>query len=288
MSTRLLVILCIAFLFAQIAVTALSQVPDKTSKQVVPCPNSPGPRPAASADSDVKPRTGTFKGVVKFIGTVPSQKLVIKKDDPTLKPEDRAICAAEDYYSEELIVNENAGNGVANVFVYLEKIPVGYTPSPAPDEPFILDAKACRYVPHAFLLRCDQTFKIKSLDAIPHNAHVLTIRNTRFSELNGVRDAEGFIRTRTFSKPESRPLPVRCDLHSWMKAYYLLVEHDLAAVTDADGQFIIKGLPPGRHIFTVWHERPGFLKKELPIEIKIDAVTETTLSYDARDFIESK
>ena len=49
-----------------------------------------------------------------------------KKNDPKVKDADRAICAAEDYFSEELLVNDKAGNGVANVVVYLQKAPEGY------------------------------------------------------------------------------------------------------------------------------------------------------------------
>ena len=239
---------------------------------------------------DIAPGTGTFKGVVKFVGEAPARKLVIKKDDPMLKPEDRAICAAEDYFSEELLVNEQAGNGVANVFVYLQKPPTGYEPQPIPEKPFILDVKACRYAPRAFLLRCGQTFKVKEHDPIPHNVHIQTSRNSTFSEVIGVwnRNAEGFIYTRIFKKPESRPLAVKCDLHPWMKAYYLVLDHDLAAVTNERGQFMIKGLPPGKHSFMVWHEFPGWLKKELVVEIKANALTEIALSFDARAFAGTK
>jgi hypothetical protein len=69
-----------------------------------------------------------------------------------------------------------------------------------------------------------------------------------------------------------------------MKAHYLVLDHDLAAVTDASGQFMIKNLPPGKHSFMVWHEIPGWLKKELAVKIKANALTEIALSFDARAF----
>ena len=82
---------------------------------------------ALGADEKSLAGTGTLKGVVTFKGTPPKRQLLYAKgDSATVKNEaDRAVCAAEDYFKDDLLVNEK-GNGVANVVVYLTKAPAGY------------------------------------------------------------------------------------------------------------------------------------------------------------------
>src|SRR6516165_546074 len=87
-----------------------------------------GVSPAAAAVDDRKPdaKTGTFRGLVIFDGTPPERETLLKKDDPKVKPDDRATCAADDQLSEDFLVNEEAGNGVANAVIYLQRAPDDY------------------------------------------------------------------------------------------------------------------------------------------------------------------
>ena len=48
---------------------------------------------------------------------------------------------------------------------------------------------------------------------------------------------------------------VFCDVHQWMNAWAVVLEHPLYAVTGPDGRFTLKGLPPGKYTFEVWHEK---------------------------------
>jgi len=227
--------------------------------------------------------SGVFKGVVTFKGTPPAPKRLFEKNDPKIeKPEDRAVCAAADYFSDEFLCNEKAGNGVANVVIYIDKTPAGYTPPPVPEEPAIFDQKGCRFIPHVMVLRCNQKMLIKSGDPVVHNTNITSLRNTGFNQTISVNNREGV--EYTFKKPEGRPVPVKCDLHTWMKAHLLPLEHPLAAVTDAEGKFEIKGVPPGKHTFIVWHEMCGYLNKKLEVDIKADKPTEEKLSYTAAQF----
>ena len=40
-------------------------------------------------------------------------------------------------------------------------------------------------------------------------------------------------------------VPFKCDVHGWMNAYVGVLDHPFFAVTDEDGKFELKGLPPG-------------------------------------------
>jgi len=240
---------------------------------------------ALAADDKPAPGTGTFKGVVTFKGTPPARKVIVPKGDPKLKPEDREVCAADDLVSDEFLVNEKAGNGVANVVIYLKKAPEGYKAPPEPTEPAVFDQKGCKFIPHVMAVRCNQKILIKSGDPVSHNTNITALRNPPFNKVIPGNERDGV--EWQYPKPEGLPIPVKCDLHPWMKAHHLPLDHPFVAVTDEEGKFEIKDLPPGKHMFTVWHEVPGYvnsLNSKLAVEIKADGVTEEKMSFTAAQF----
>jgi hypothetical protein len=60
---------------------------------------------------------------------------------------------------------------------------------------------------------------------------------------------------------DSRPILVRSDIYQWVQpAVIFPCAHPYFAVTDNEGRFALKNLPPGEWEFTAWHERAGWLK----------------------------
>ncbi|MBI3863453.1 MAG: hypothetical protein HY290_16300 [Planctomycetia bacterium] len=238
---------------------------------------------ALAADDKPAPGTGNFKGVVTLKGKAPERKVLHRKGDPNVK--DPAVCAAEDMLDDDFLVNEKADNGVANVVIYLKKAPEGYKAPPPPEVPAVFDQKGCRFVPHVLALRVNQPLLLKSNDPAPHNTNIKPVRNTGFNQVIAPNNRTG--EKFKYTKPETLPIPVSCDFHRWMKAHHLPLEHPFFAVTDENGKFEIKGLPPGKHMFTVWQEVGGYVKglnNKLEVEIKADQVTEKPLSFTAADF----
>ena len=79
-------------------------------------------------------------------------------------------------------------------------------------------------------------------------------------------------------RPEERPIPsvvfdkpglvtLRCDIHEHMRGLILVLNSPYFVITDAEGRFRLKGLPPGHCTLKAWidskttHERPVDLKK---------------------------
>ena len=50
-----------------------------------------------------------------------------------------------------------------------------------------------------------------------------------------------------------------------MQAYIRVDDHPYHAVTDAQGNFRIEGVPPGTYTLELWHERLGPLEQEVTI-----------------------
>ena len=61
---------------------------------------------------------------------------------------------------------------------------------------------------------------------------------------------------RKFLKPEVM-IRVKCNIHSWMHAFIGVLPHPYFAVSNDDGIFTIKNLPPGTYTIGVWQEKLG-------------------------------
>ncbi len=59
-----------------------------------------------------------------------------------------------------------------------------------------------------------------------------------------------------FEQPE-RAIKCKCDIHAWMLAFVFVFDHPFFAVTNDEGEYEIRNVPPGIHELTFWHERLG-------------------------------
>ena len=50
-------------------------------------------------------------------------------------------------------------------------------------------------------------------------------------------------------------IKIKCDVHSWMKAYVSVFDHPYFAVTDDSGRYQIENVPIGNYEVVAWHER---------------------------------
>ncbi|MEI8017257.1 MAG: hypothetical protein WCH39_03605 [Schlesneria sp.] len=201
---------------------------------------------------------GTLRGKVEFAGPfTPLPPLYLKGSDV----KDKDVCAAVEAPNETILVKDG---GLANVFIYLKKAPK--SSNPVPGESLIFDQKACVFKPHAMIARVGQTVKILNSDAVAHNTHTYGKKTVQFNSVVGENNAVGV--PMEYKQAEQEPIKVGCDIHPWMNAYHLPIDHPFAVVSGEDGKFEIKDLPSGKHEFKVWHEASGLLEKALVVTIK--------------------
>jgi len=212
---------------------------------------------------------GNLTGQFVLDGPVPPPKLLVRKGEQV---KDAEVCAAHDVPDESLIVDPTT-KGIKNIFIYLRRAPAVH-----PDlkqskvKEVVQDQHGCRYVPHALIVRTDQVIVVKSADPIAHNTHTYPIFNQPVNFVLKPSDREGV--KVTFRAPELLPVAVKCDLHPWMLAYWLVVNHPYAALTDEQGRFTIEKLPAGTHRFVVWHERVGYIERSLTVKIEDGKTTD--------------
>lgn len=229
----------------------------------------------SSAGGAEKPRTGTLAGVVRFKGMPPARKVLHKRGDVKVRD---LYCRKFKIVDEGLVVDRKS-RGIANVFVYLERKPTGYKGA-VPKTPAVLAIEDCRYSPHAQVFRTGQLLKVVSSDKSAFNAHAFPLRNPSYSK---VIAPDGVDRLQ-FDLPERLPMKVNDDIHPWMLAWQLPLDHPFAAVTGKNGKFEIRGLPPGKYRFVVWHEKAGYLERALEVKIKANETTSVKRSYGATKF----
>jgi len=166
------------------------------------------------------------------------------------------------------------GNGLADVFVYLQSVPDGVGTAPEGEAP-MLDQQGCLYVPKVFGVIVNQKFKVRNSDPLLHNVHAVPKTN---SEFNFAQPLKGQVNEKAFSKPEVL-LRIKCDVHPWMNAYVGVVPHKFFAVTDNNGRFTLpKGLPPGKYTVEAVHPKAGRTAQEVTVTAGENKPVEFTLS----------
>lgn len=215
---------------------------------------------------------GTFKGRVVVNGTVPTLQPLLAQGAPTKD----AICSEQMIPDESVVIGP--GNGLANVFIYLKKVPGGEIPPP-PADPGIVDQKGCRFLPHAAIFRVGQPLLFKNADPVAHNTAFTPQSSSVFNQTVTANDRTGV--GYKYEKAEAVPVRAKCDFHSWMGSYHLPLTHPWGVVTAEDGSFEIKGVPGTAVEFVVWHEKADYINRGLKITIPVDGEITQEITVDA-------
>ena len=191
----------------------------------------------------------TLRGTFKLDGTPPA--------NPALSVQDPAMCApgGKTVYSQSVVVDP-ATKGIANVVIYVDKIPDPWVHEDAKNatDEVIFDQKECIFLSHVATMQTSQKLRVLNSDPKGHNTK---IDGTSFNESV---PAAGFA-IFTPSKQSRAPQVVGCSVHPWMKAYLLIRDNAYMAVTKPDGTFEIPNLPAGVELdFKVWQEKANGLE----------------------------
>lgn len=198
---------------------------------------------------------GSVTGRFELDGPAPELPPIVEKGDPV---RDAPCCAAQAVPDESLVVHPES-KGIQNIIMYLPKAPKEIHPSlkESKKKEVVFDQKGCRFIPHAMVVRTDQQVVVKSDDSVAHNTRTNPVRGQPVNFILKPNDREGV--KVPIAASERLPMQVKCDIHEWMVAYWLVIDHPYGAVTDEYGKFTIENLPAGEHEFIVWQEKKGYL-----------------------------
>src|SRR5262249_29997616 len=139
----------------------------------------------------------------------------------------------------------------------------------------LFDQKNCVFEPHVLGLLAGAKVTLKSSDPVNHNINAKLKSNSQFNTLL----AGGQSITHSLPSPERMPASVTCDIHNWMQAYWMVLDHPYFAVTDDKGNFEIKDAPAGTQKVVVWQEAAGFVTPSQGENVNIAANDTTKMSF---------
>ena len=116
------------------------------------------------------------------------------------------------------------------------------------------------YEPHVVAMRADQRLEIVNNDPTSHNVHPTPANNREWNKAQ----PPGSKAEETFSREEIA-VPVKCNIHPWMKGYIAVFKHPYFAVTLKDGTFELRNLPPGTYTIRAWHEQLGSSTQKITV-----------------------
>jgi len=201
--------------------------------------------------------TGTLKARFVYGGAAPvPEKINVNKDN--------GFCGLFPLASESLVVDKES-KAIKNVVfsVYTGRRGSKLDPVERKPKTVTLSAVSCRFEPHVLCLQAGDTLELVQRDPVGHAANLSFFINPA---------SIGFINPRgpkvlKIDKAEPGPIPVTCNIHPWMRAYLVVLDHPFVSVSDDQGHIEIKDLPVGNElVFRLFHES---LPRAIP-ELVID------------------
>ncbi|HBJ37750.1 MAG TPA: hypothetical protein DDZ51_23935 [Planctomycetaceae bacterium] len=105
-------------------------------------------------------------------------------------------------------------------------------------------------------------------DQLGHNANLNFFANNVFAGAV----PPGGPQSIKIEKAEPAPIPIDCNVHAWMRAYLVVLDHRFVSVSDDQGNIEIKDLPAGNElVFRLYHE--SFRKALVELEMNGQKVT---------------
>lgn len=254
-----------------VTATAGSEASAATTDAAKPAETAAAPAAAAPTASD---GFGTLKGKVVLEGGKPTLKFLVTKGDTNVK--DANVCASDNVVNEALEVDE-ATKGVKNVLVYIPK-PTAVNPDAVKavmEAKIVFDQKNCVFSPHVVGIMKGQSLEITSSDPVGHNVNAKMRANGASNNLLGPGQKTSFVPKAS----EGRPSEVTCDIHPWMKAYWLILDNPYFAITNDKGEFEIKMAPAGTQKIVVWQEAVQYVTPPSGMDVTIAKDGETVQEF---------
>jgi plastocyanin len=154
--------------------------------------------------------------------------------------------------------------------VYIDKIPGQDFPPPA--RAIVLDQRNLTFDPHVLPVLIGTRVAFPNSDEIRHNV----FSPTRSSKFNLGSYPRGTTMHHVFDKPG--PVTLLCNVHAEMSAYVFVTETPWFAVSDREGKFVIRGVPPGKYVLRAWHERA----KGGSIEVAVPENGAVTVNFELK------
>jgi plastocyanin len=240
----------LCFGFAALFALAFAGCGSKSGSESSEQPAATSATPGATVDTAT---AATITGTVELDGTAPRMRPINMSAEPYCQKANKVPVVPP-----EVVTGEHGA--LANVVVYVKDDMSKYSFT-TPSDPVQLAQQGCMYDPHVVALMAGQTLEVKNDDQTTHNIHPMPKDNREWnkSQPPGAAPIDD-----SFARAELA-IPVKCNVHPWMKSYIFVFKNPYYAVTTKDGKFEIKDLPPGTYTIVAWQEKYGTQQQTVTI-----------------------
>jgi plastocyanin len=207
---------------------------------------------ASAASTAARPDGGSVSGKVTLSGVAPKPKPL----DLSKQPECVKMHTYNPLFPENVLIGP--GNSLRNVVVYISSDIKDN--SSATSSPAIFDQQGCHYTTHVLAVRVGQEIQVSNSDPFSHNIHPLAKINREWNKMQQPGTPPF-----SYAYDHEEFIPIKCNIHPWMRGYFVVLKTSHFAVTGDDGSFSLPNLPPGHYTVTAWHETYGTQSKEITI-----------------------
>jgi hypothetical protein len=182
-------------------------------------------------------------------------RFVLDGDSPQLHPIRAAPAVAPPggLIANERLLVDRENRGIKNVLVYVYTGRGGSKVDMRPNQNQVrrLTTTNGRFEPRIVIAQTGDMLELVSRGPNSYNPNLHFFINDAVNLLLRPQKRQ-FI---PLTKPEPAPIPIDCNIHPWMRANIVVLDHPFAATSDSDGTLRIDGLPPGQSLaFQIFHE----------------------------------
>ncbi len=147
----------------------------------------------------------------------------------------------------------------ANVLVYIEHVDSSFA---APQKHALMNQKDLMFIPEVLPVLTGTTVDFLNSDNVLHNVFT---ESKCAGNFNLGTWQKGQIRSYTFNKPDCFAT-ILCDVHPDMQAWIAVLQNPYFSLTNKNGEYEIKNLPPGNYQLKVWS--PFYKAETIDVVIK--------------------
>lgn len=137
-----------------------------------------------------------------------------------------------------------------NIAVYVDAIPGKDFPAPTQHE--VMDQKSLKFIPHVLVVLKGTTVDFLNSDPVGHNVYWPSISGNKKMAHNMGTWPQG--QKKSFAFADLGAVPLLCNVHPEMSGYVIVAPTPYFAVTDKEGNYTIKNVPPGHYTILTWSE----------------------------------
>src|ERR1700676_1863595 len=137
-----------------------------------------------------------------------------------------------------------------NIAVYVDAI--ADKKFEAPKDHIVVDQRKMSFIPHVVAVQQGATVEFLNSDSVGHNVYWPSISGNKKLSHNLGTWPKGEKKPFQFNDPGAASL--LCNVHPEMSAFVVIAPTPYSAVTDSDGSFEIKDVPPGTYMLKTWSE----------------------------------